>query len=93
MTIYRTLKIISTQYPNREIATVTYRSGPEWNLRFGRKKIYENKAINLNPCFEIENYLDYQGEVFSTKYDPNSLLYLSKVKIRDFICSHSLKAL
>jgi len=62
----------------REIATTTYRSGPEWNLRFGRKKIDENECITLCPSFAIENYLDYQGDSFATKYDPNSLLYLSK---------------
>jgi homoserine O-acetyltransferase len=62
----------------REIATVTYRSGPEWNQRFGRKLIDKDKEIDLCPSFEIENYLNYQGETFSTKYDPNSLIYLSK---------------
>lgn len=45
----------------REIATVTYRSGPEWNLRFGRKKINEKEDKTLCPTFEIENYLSYQG--------------------------------
>ena len=62
----------------REIATVTYRSGPEWKERFGRKKISQTEPVTLCPSFEIENYLNHQGESFSTKYDPNSLLYLSK---------------
>ena len=62
-----------------EIATLTYRSGPEWLIRFGRKKLDENEKISLCPTFEIENYLNYQGDSFSTRYDPNSLLYLSKV--------------
>ena len=58
---------------------MTYRSGPEWNQRFARNKLNdENKPIDLCPTFEIENYLNYQGEMFSLKYDPNSLLYLSK---------------
>ena len=75
----------------REIATVTYRSGPEWLIRFGRKKINENEKITLCPTFEIENYLSYNGDSFSTKYDPNSLLYLSKV-MRDSASSRSIKA-
>lgn len=62
----------------REIATTTYRSGPEWNIRFARNKLNQDKPIDLCPTFEIENYLNYQGEMFSLKYDPNSLLYLSK---------------
>jgi homoserine acetyltransferase len=71
--------LIVVVFYRSEIATVTYRSGPEWNLRFGRKKIEDIKKLSLEPCYEIEKYLDYQGEGFSTKYDPNSLLYLSKV--------------
>ncbi|CAG5115322.1 unnamed protein product [Candidula unifasciata] len=61
----------------REIATITYRSGPEWNLRFGRNRI-SNDPPSLCPTFLIESYLEHQGESFSTKYDPNSLLYISK---------------
>ncbi|KAK7094947.1 uncharacterized protein [Littorina saxatilis] len=61
----------------REIATMTYRSGPEWDERFGRKRISDEDP-SLCPTFVIESYLDYQGESFSTKFDPNSLLYISK---------------
>ena len=64
--------------PFREIATMTYRSGPEWGERFGRNRISDEEP-SLCPTFVIENYLDYQGESFSTKFDPNSLLYISKV--------------
>ncbi|XP_041368619.1 serine O-succinyltransferase-like [Gigantopelta aegis] len=62
----------------REIATLTYRSGPEWDERFGRGRINDNDAPSLCPTFDIESYLEYQGENFSTKFDPNSLLYISK---------------
>lgn len=62
----------------REIATMSYRSGPEWNQRFRRDKIDPLEDPSLCPTFTIESYLEYQGESFSTKFDPNSLLYLSK---------------
>lgn len=62
----------------REIATTTYRSGPEWDERFARKRIDSKKPTTLCPTFLIESYIEYQGEQFSTKYDPNSLLYISK---------------
>ncbi|XP_061169662.1 uncharacterized protein LOC133179004 isoform X1 [Saccostrea echinata] len=62
----------------REIATLTYRSGPEWDERFSRQRIDPNSPNTLCPTFTIESYLEYQGESFSTKYDPNSLLYISK---------------
>lgn len=62
----------------REIATVTYRSGPEWENRFGRRRADPSKNPALCPDFLIETYLDHAGEKFSLEYDPNSLLYVSK---------------
>ncbi|KAI8576020.1 hypothetical protein K450DRAFT_258987 [Umbelopsis ramanniana AG] len=62
----------------REIATISYRSGPEWELRFGRKRAQENQSPALCPDFLIETYLDHQGERFCLQYDANSLLYVSK---------------
>ena len=71
-----------------EIATITYRSGPEWDLRFGRKlrQLPDGAAQRpdrartpaLCPDFQIETYLDHQGEEFCLKYDANSLIYISK---------------
>ena len=71
---------------SREIATVTYRSGEEWDGRFGRDRIDPEAEPSLCPYFMIENYLDHQGEMFSTKYDPNSLLYISKVRCYENTC-------
>ncbi|KAH8094825.1 homoserine O-acetyltransferase [Cristinia sonorae] len=77
----------------RQIATITYRSGPEWDQRFGRKVREEDvpkhpsvssdgrilpRVPALCPDFLIETYLDYQGEQFCLKYDANSLIYISK---------------
>ena len=77
-----------------EIATITYRSGPEWEQRFGRRRrdltlptpsiasrLSESlppSAPVLCPDFLIETYLDHQGESFCLKYDANSLIYISK---------------
>lgn len=62
----------------REIATITYRSGPEWEQRFGRKRAREDQSPALCPDFLIETYLDHQGERWCLQYDANSLLYVSK---------------
>ncbi|OCF43819.1 homoserine O-acetyltransferase [Kwoniella heveanensis CBS 569] len=72
----------------RQIATITYRSGPEWEQRFGRQMISEQEAQldengnpdvpRLSPDFLIETYLDHQGERFCLTYDANSMIYLSK---------------
>ncbi|KAH9170367.1 homoserine acetyltransferase [Lactarius sanguifluus] len=68
----------------RQIATITYRSGPEWDIRFGRKlRETSSEAVGtrtpaLCPDFLIETYLDHQGEQFCLTYDANSLIYISK---------------
>lgn len=62
----------------RTIATVTYRSGPEWEMRFGRKRADEGKIPALCPDFLIETYLDHAGDKWCLEYDANSLLYISK---------------
>ncbi|KAI9627145.1 hypothetical protein H4Q26_017534 [Puccinia striiformis f. sp. tritici PST-130] len=66
----------------RQIATITYRSGPEWEQRFGRRRrsVHAHNSLSpptLSPDFLIETYLDHQGEQFCLKYDANSLLYVS----------------
>ncbi|CAK5284313.1 unnamed protein product [Mycena citricolor] len=67
----------------RQIATITYRSGPEWDARFGRQvrdlpEPTSPRMPALCPDFLIETYLDHQGEQFCLKYDANSLIYISK---------------
>ncbi|KAF9948883.1 hypothetical protein BGZ65_007753 [Modicella reniformis] len=62
----------------REIATISYRSGPEWEQRFGRRRSQPLTTPSLCADFLIETYLDHQGERFCLQYDPNSLLYVSK---------------
>jgi homoserine O-acetyltransferase len=62
----------------REIATITYRSGPEWEQRFGRRRADPRQPPALCPDFMIETYLDHAGEKFCLEYDANSLLYVSK---------------
>ena len=62
----------------REIGTITYRSGPEWQDRFGRARTVEGAVPRLDEDFEVERYLAHQGEKFCLQYDANSYLYISK---------------
>lgn len=62
----------------REVATITYRSGPEWESRFSRIRASENSKPMLCADFLVETYLDHQGDKFSLEFDANSFLYISK---------------
>lgn len=62
----------------RQIATITYRSGPEWEKRFGRQRADASRPPALCPDFLVETYLDHAGEKWCSEYDANSLLYVSK---------------
>ncbi len=61
----------------RGIGTITYRSGPEWQERFGRKRATDD-VPRLDEDFLVETYLAHQGEKFCLQYDANSYLYISK---------------
>uniref|UniRef100_A0A7S2XDH5 EF-hand domain-containing protein n=1 Tax=Lotharella oceanica TaxID=641309 RepID=A0A7S2XDH5_9EUKA len=61
----------------RQAGTITYRSGPEWQTRFGRTKVSNELVIGEN--FMIEQYIRHQGKKWATKraFDPNSLIWMS----------------
>ncbi|MCU0229819.1 MAG: homoserine O-acetyltransferase [Acidobacteria bacterium] len=62
----------------REIGTISYRSGPEWDQRFGRERL-RPAPTDVGPDFQVEAYLVRQGErLAESGFDPNSFLYLSK---------------
>lgn len=64
----------------RQIGTITYRSGQEWQQRFSQKKHKDapTKPMSLEAEFEIERYLNHQGKKWVNNYDPNSMLWISK---------------
>ncbi|XP_062515149.1 uncharacterized protein LOC134190685 isoform X2 [Corticium candelabrum] len=62
----------------RELGMIGYRSGPEWEERFGIERADPNEPHSFCPDFQIETYLEKKAEVFSNMYDPNSVLYISK---------------
>jgi homoserine O-acetyltransferase len=61
----------------RQIGTITYRSGPEWDRRFARERL-RDRPEDFGVDFQIESYLRHQGDRFVDRFDPNSYLYLSK---------------
>ncbi len=55
----------------RKIAMLTYKSYDSFNKKFGREKSKDNGF------FEVESYLNYQGDKISKRFDANSYLHLS----------------
>lgn len=64
----------------RKLGMVTYRSAREWEQRFGRERIAEERqagdAFALD--FEVEAYLEAHARKFTGQFDANCYLYLSR---------------
>lgn len=54
-----TFPVVGMQHA-RELGTISYRSGPEWAMRFGNKRADPSKVPDFCPDFLIETYLDRQ---------------------------------
>ena len=64
----------------RKLGMVTYRSAREWDQRFGRERIGEERQTGNAFAFdfEVEGYLDAHAQKFTGQFDANSYLYLSR---------------
>jgi len=63
----------------RMLAHITYLSEKSMDLKFGRKlKCSENYLFDFSKNFEVESYLDHQGQVFTERFDANSYLYITR---------------
>ena len=64
----------------RKLGLVSYRAADEWNSKFDRSRMPEEKRSGkrFDREFEIENYLEYNAQKFINSFDPNSYLYLSR---------------
>ncbi|MCE5329241.1 homoserine O-acetyltransferase [bacterium] len=71
----------------RMIGHITYLSEESMHRKFGRKFIDGKQSLtgtaDFTKEFEVENYLQYQGESFIKRFDANSYLYITKA-IDDF---------
>jgi homoserine O-acetyltransferase len=62
----------------RSIAQIHYRSDPVFGERFGRELADPRKVFGLWDRFQVESYLDYQGEKLVRRFDANSYLLLNR---------------
>ena len=58
---------------------ITYLSEPGMERKFGRRlRRRERYGYDFSKEFEVETYLQHQGQSFVDRFDANSLLYLTK---------------
>ncbi len=64
----------------RKLGMITYRSAQEWEQRFGRERITDERASGDSFCidFEVESYLESHASKFTGTFDANCYLYLSR---------------
>ena len=61
----------------RMMAHITYVSEESLRHKFGRDRIGETPTFDVD--FQVESYLEHQGQSFLDRFDANSYLYLTRV--------------
>lgn len=62
----------------RMLGHITYLSDDVMGTKFGRKLTNKKIGYNLKTEFEIESYLNYQGDKFAKEFDANTYLRMTK---------------
>ena len=62
----------------RMVGHITYMSDESMNDKFGRRFKEIKQPFKFSPEFEVEGYLQYRGDNFIKRFDPNSYLYVTK---------------
>ena len=63
----------------RMLAHITYLSDKSMNMKFGRKlEDINNANDNFSKNFEVESYLEHQGQRFVERFDANCYLYITR---------------
>ena len=62
----------------RMVGHITYMSDESMSEKFGRRFKEIKQPFKFSPEFEVEGYLQYRGDNFIKRFDPNSYLYVTK---------------
>jgi len=62
----------------RMLGHITYLSNDSMDKKFGRKLIHGKYNYNFQQNYEIESYLNYQGDKFAMTFDANTYLRMTK---------------
>ncbi|RKQ95819.1 homoserine O-acetyltransferase [Kushneria sinocarnis] len=62
----------------RMVGHITYLSEHAMGTKFGRDLRTDSPSFGYDVEFEVESYLRYQGDTFSTRFDANTYLLMTK---------------
>ena len=62
----------------RKIAHITYLSAEKMDSKFGRRQRPGDATERFHTAFEIEKYLEHQGEKFVARFDANAYLLITQ---------------
>jgi homoserine O-acetyltransferase len=62
----------------RMLGHLTYMSGDAMKAKFDRDLRSSELSFSFTPEFEVESYLHYQGQKFSTQFDANTYMLMTK---------------
>jgi homoserine O-acetyltransferase len=80
----------------RQIGMVSYRSSIEFESRFGRERLSDDPETYFakDNLFEVESYLEHQGDKIVARFDPHSYLTLTRaMELYDLTRGRSSSAL
>jgi homoserine O-acetyltransferase/O-succinyltransferase len=65
------------------IGHITYLSDASMQKKFGRVEQDEastDRSLDRSPNYQVESYLNHQGDTFIKRFDANSDLYVTNLK-------------
>lgn len=75
----------------RMIATISYRSGRQFDQRFGRERVdgRPGRHFSADNAFQVESYLRHQGVKLTARFDPRSYVCLTRaMDLHDVAAGH-----
>jgi homoserine O-acetyltransferase len=60
-------------------AHITYVSAESLDAKFGRRRTAPDDGARMGPDFEVEHYLQHQGDTFLGRFDALCYLYLTRL--------------